>query len=57
MLNNQAMVYPVHSAARTGDLDTLKILVEHKATLNARNALLQTPLFLAAQNNHEDVVK
>ncbi len=55
-ISKQARVFPVHSAARIGDMETLRILVENRAKLNARNALLQTPLFLAAQNNHPEVV-
>lgn len=47
----------MHSAASTGDIKTMKILVEGKADLNKRNALLQTPMFLAAKNNHGEVVK
>ncbi len=27
---NKDLIYPVHSAARTGDMETLKILVENK---------------------------
>ena len=50
-------MYPVHSAARTGDLDTLKVLKRHNAKLDSRNALQQTPMFLAAQNDHKDVIQ
>jgi len=56
--SNRDAVHPVHSAARTGDLDILRVIVESgRARLDARNALLQTPMILAAQNNHSDVVK
>ena len=34
-----------------------RILVQHRARLDSRNAMMQTPLFLAAQNNHVDIVK
>ena len=56
-ITNKDLIYPVHSASRIGDLETLKILVNYKAKLDVRNALLQTPLYLAASNNRTDVIK
>jgi ankyrin repeat protein len=44
------------SAARNGELGSVKALVEKGAPLEAKTAYGQTPLYLAAMNGHEDVV-
>jgi hypothetical protein len=43
-------------AARKGDLDTVKALVEKGAPLEAKTPYGQTPLYLAAMGGHQDVV-
>ena len=44
-------------AARKGDLDTVKALVEKGATIEAKTTYGQTPLYLAAMSGHEAVVQ
>uniref|UniRef100_A0A8C5SHJ8 Cyclin-dependent kinase 4 inhibitor D n=1 Tax=Laticauda laticaudata TaxID=8630 RepID=A0A8C5SHJ8_LATLA len=47
---------PAHDAARTGFLDTLKILVEHGADVNIPDASGSLPIHVAIQEGHTDVV-
>ena len=49
---------PILSAARTGSLDTVRLLVRHGADINAQEALRgQTALMWAAAENHAAVVR
>lgn len=48
---------PAHDAARTGFLDTLKVLVEHGADVNAPDNTGALPIHLAVQEGHTAVVK
>src|SRR2546430_5926616 len=43
-------------AARTGDLTTVKALVEKGAAIETKTPYGQTPLYLAAMSGHTDVV-
>jgi hypothetical protein len=45
------------NAARSGDLDMVKALVEKGAPLEAKTPYGQTPLYLAAMGGHETVVQ
>jgi ankyrin repeat protein len=45
------------NASRKGDLAAVKQLVEKGASIEAKTAYGQTPLYVAAMNNHEDVVR
>jgi len=45
------------SAARAGDLAAAKTAIEHSAALETKTPYGQTPLYLAAMNGHEDVVR
>ncbi|XP_020647292.1 cyclin-dependent kinase 4 inhibitor D [Pogona vitticeps] len=47
---------PAHDAARTGFLDTLKILVEYGADVNVPDASGSLPLHVAIWEGHADVV-
>nr|XP_004667511.1 cyclin-dependent kinase 4 inhibitor D [Jaculus jaculus] len=47
---------PVHDAARTGFLDTLKVLVEHGADINVPDVTGALPIHLAVQEGHGSVV-
>ncbi|XP_004716894.2 cyclin-dependent kinase 4 inhibitor D [Echinops telfairi] len=47
---------PAHDAARTGFLDTLKVLVEHGADVNAPDGTGALPIHLAVQEGHAPVV-
>ncbi len=45
------------AAARKGDLETVKTLIDKGAPLEAKTSYGQTPLYLAAMNGHEAVVR
>jgi len=45
------------NAARKGDLDTVKALIDKGAPVEAKTPYGQTPLYLAAMSGHEDVVR
>lgn len=47
---------PAHDAARTGFLDTLKVLVEHGADVNAPDNTGALPIHLAVREGHAAVV-
>ncbi|KFO28756.1 cyclin-dependent kinase 4 inhibitor D [Fukomys damarensis] len=47
---------PVHDAARTGFLDTLKVLVEYGADVNAPDGSGALPIHLAVREGHTSVV-
>src|ERR1051325_5960663 len=45
------------SASRAGDLTAAKAAIEHGAAIETKTSYGQTPLYLAAMNGREDVVK
>lgn len=47
---------PAHDAARTGFLDTLRVLVEHGADVNAPDGTGALPIHLAVREGHNAVV-
>ncbi len=47
---------PLHLAAVGGDLDIVKLLMDHNARIDALDIHQQTPLHKAAAYNHVDVV-
>ncbi|XP_051239951.1 cyclin-dependent kinase 4 inhibitor B [Dicentrarchus labrax] len=47
---------PLHDAARTGFLDTVRLLVRYKADPQARDNTNCLPIDLARDNGHRDVV-
>uniref|UniRef100_A0A452VM96 Cyclin dependent kinase inhibitor 2D n=1 Tax=Ursus maritimus TaxID=29073 RepID=A0A452VM96_URSMA len=47
---------PTHDAARTGFLDTLKVLVEHGADVNVPDGTGALPIHLAVREGHTAVV-
>ncbi|KAG6879262.1 hypothetical protein C0992_004009 [Termitomyces sp. T32_za158] len=49
-------ISPLHVAAQNGQLEILRLLLEHHADTNLKNYMDQLPLHLAAQNNHLDIV-
>ncbi len=48
---------PLHTAARVGDLDTVKFLLEHGAYIDAPDIYDKQPLHTAAEYGHSDVLK
>jgi ankyrin repeat protein len=55
---NDRGLTPLHAAAYTGDLDAAKLLVQAGADVNdAENVFKVTPLIVAAEGNHVDVVE
>ena len=47
---------PLHIACTEGFLDTVKVLIEHKAQVENKNEDEKTPFHLAAENGHAEVV-
>ena len=47
---------PLHDAARTGFLDTVRLLVQFQAKPQVRDHAMCLPADLAMKNGHEDVV-
>lgn len=47
---------PLHDAARSGFVDTVRLLVQNRADPQARDGLGCRPVDLAKQNHHGDVV-
>ena len=50
------MSTPLHLAATGGDLDIVKMLIEHDANIEAKNSAQETPLHRAALFNRVDIV-
>ena len=48
---------PLHHAARNGDVAIFKLLLSHKADINAQNALGWRPIHLAIAYGHSDIVE
>ncbi len=65
LLENGAAVDPVDElgrtplihAARVGDLETIKVLVEGEAYVKQRDGLHKTALFYAVESNRPDIVR
>ncbi|MBS0606227.1 MAG: ankyrin repeat domain-containing protein [Verrucomicrobia bacterium] len=47
----------LHYACLCGDSDSVKLLIDAKANIHAKNQWGQTPFYLACFNGHSDVVK
>jgi ankyrin repeat protein len=47
---------PLHYAAKTGKVDSAKVLIDSHPEINTISNLRRTPLHLAAENNHEGVI-
>ncbi|XP_020390128.1 cyclin-dependent kinase 4 inhibitor D-like [Rhincodon typus] len=48
---------PAHDVARSGFLDTMKVLTKYKANVNIKNAACCLPIHLAAQEGYLDLVQ
>ena len=48
---------PLHKAAKNGQLEIVKILLRHKANINARDIYGITPLHLAACKSNKEILK
>jgi len=48
---------PLHTAAATGNPETVKLLVELGANINCTNEFMRTPMHYAAAGGHLDVIK
>lgn len=47
---------PAHSAARWGKLNSLKTLIKHGASIRAKDSNGKTPMDIAAEEGHSEVV-
>ncbi|XP_054858643.1 cyclin-dependent kinase 4 inhibitor D isoform X2 [Eublepharis macularius] len=56
-IQDESGTAPAHDAARTGFLDTLRILAEHGADVNIPDASGSLPLHIAIREGHTDVVR
>lgn len=54
--SNKEETTALHEAASQNRLSCAAVLIEHGSDVNARDALGQTPLFLAAKNNHAEMI-
>jgi ankyrin repeat protein len=50
-------MYPLHLASKAGDLKSVKLLVDYGARIDVSNIDMATPLHIAAQYNHKDIVE
>ena len=48
---------PLHLAATSGELEIVKLLIEHNARIDSLDIMQQTPLHCAAEYDHADVVE
>jgi hypothetical protein len=48
---------PIHHAARNGDTEVVRLLIEHGADVNARNARGHTVLYCAGGHGHVDTLQ
>ena len=48
---------PLHLAAVAGELEIIKLLIEHNARVDALDIMQQTPLHCAAEYDHAEVVE
>jgi ankyrin repeat protein len=55
--NNPTQVMPLHSAASSRNLEAARSLVEHGASVNARQQAGWVPIHAAAQNGDMDMIK
>lgn len=51
------MSTPLHLAATDGDLAIVRMLIQHDANVEAKNALQETPLHRAALFNRTEVIE
>lgn len=49
--------FPLHNAAKVGNIEIIKTLLDHGADINAVNLQQKSPLVLAIEQNHFEVVK
>ncbi|CAM5125275.1 unnamed protein product [Natator depressus] len=56
-IQDEAGRAPAHDAARTGFLDTLRVLVEHGADVNVPNGAGALPVHVAVREGHMEVVR
>ncbi|TWT79759.1 Ankyrin repeats (3 copies) [Planctomycetes bacterium CA13] len=49
--------YPIHHAARNGDTEIIRLLIEHGADVNPQNARGHTVLYCAGGHGHLDSVR
>jgi len=50
-------IRPLAQAVRSGSLESVKILIDHKADMNEPGGNGKTPLILAAQSGHEEIIR
>uniref|UniRef100_A0A8C3T9X9 Cyclin dependent kinase inhibitor 2D n=2 Tax=Chelydra serpentina TaxID=8475 RepID=A0A8C3T9X9_CHESE len=56
-IQDEAGRAPAHDAARTGFLDTLRVLVEHGADVNVPDGAGALPVHVAVREGHTEVVR
>jgi len=56
-LGDNRMQTALHFACAKGRIDTVKLLVQHQANLDVKNAIERTPLHVASRNGNQDIVK
>ena len=54
---NYSLTTPLHSAVYSGSLETVQLLIEHGADVNAKNQNGCTPLFFAVRAGHAPIIE
>ena len=55
--HNSKNIFALHMACSVGSVDVVRLLINRGANVECRNELNQTPLMVAAEFNHSDIIK
>ena len=55
--HNSKNIYALHMACSAGSVDVVRLLVNKGANVECRNQLNQTPLMVASEFNHSEIIK
>ena len=55
--HNSKNIFALHMACSVGSIDVARLLINRGANVECRNGLNQTPLVVAAEFNHSEIIK